>query len=626
MTTPLPFQRQIPDRCAKRAPGPSPHIAILALLAILAFAGCTPAARTGASVAEQAALEEQALALSQTGDHGAARQVYLSLARRAASAERAYYRIMAAREAGRDGFHRRALDELQSVEAPPQWLGLWSLAAAESERPLNGSQAAYIRLAAIDASRFPDLAGELVRARSELLFDMGRAGEALDELTRLGADFSEGGERTAEFAWSLLREHRKQLSTTGVAGIPLGWIELALLAERLAGDPTEASAALAEWRAGFPGHPAASLLDDTVRDEVCRAAPRPARLALLLPGSGSYNTALRSLRDGFMAASYALGSSCTAPEVVFYEVDRSEDAAGRWTLAAAEGADFIVGPLLPESVQSAAQVADGLPTLALNRLRGQAPPAGFEQYALAPEHEARQAAREALVRGLRRALILHPDSAWGRRIQRSFLDEYLAGGGKLVAREPYTLTAVDYSEPIGRLLKIGASNRRARELGQKLGRRLEFEPRRREDADLVFLVARSAKGQLLVPQLRYNYSGDLPVFSIQSIFDADQPDNRDLNGIEIPALPVVTHQHLQMSYGQLSGTMLAAGQFNASLFAMGYDSFKLALALFGGGEALATGIRGLTGTIYRSPGGSLERQLAWTRIIDGKLTVIQATP
>ena len=599
-----------------------PHacIAMLASLAILALTGCAAGGSMGASGEALAAHEQQALELSRTGDHDAARQVYLSMSRGPANTERIRYRILAAREAGLDGQHQRALGELLGIKPPPRWLGLWSLATAASERVLEGARAAYQRLADIDPESFPDIAGDLARTRSELLFALHKPAKALSELTRLGADFSGGDGSAAEFTWALLREYRAQLSTEGVTGAPLGWIELALLADQLAADPTEAGAALNNWRRNFPGHPAASLLENAVKPEICSNLKLPGRLAMLLPGTRPYRAALKSLRDGLLAARYALMSSCAAPEVAFYEVGDSSNAAGQWLRAAAEGADFIVGPLLPESVENAAQVAGGLPTLALNRLRDRAPPAHFGEFALAPEHEARQAARQALERGLRRALVLYPRNAWGQRIYRSFLEEYQAGGGRLIAREQYNLSAVDYSEPIGRLLRISASNRRARELGARLGKNLSFQPRRRQDADLIFLVARAAQGQLLVPQLRYNYSGNLPVFAIQSTFDPDHADNRDLNGVEMPALPVLTQQHVQLSHGQLSGTALSGPDFNVSLFAMGYDSFKLALALYGGGDALKGGIRGLTGTISRTPDGSLERILAWMQIENGKLT------
>ena len=598
---------------------------VLTSLTLAVLSACTPANQRRASSQELAALGEQAASLSQGGDFGAARQVYLSMARRAPAATRQQFQILAAREAGREGRHRRALSELGSIEPRPEWIGLWSLAAAESEQQVNGPRAAFERLAQINPDRFPDLANDLLRTRSRLLFALRRPERALADLTRLGAGFAAADAGNSGFTWSLLRDYRGQLTTDGVEGVPLGWIELALLADELESDPTEAGAALMDWQQRFPQHPATSLLAETITPEVCGATRVPARIAMLLPGPERYARHRQSLRDGFLAARFALQASCPGPEVVFYEVAGSRDAPRQWTRAAAGGAEFIVGPLLPESVEEVAMIAGERPTLALNRLRSSPPPAGFEEFALSPEHETRQAARRALRQGLTRALALYPGSDWGRRIFRGFADEYRAGGGEIIAWEQYSPEAVDHSGPIGRLLKIGASNRRLDGLQQRLGRRLDFQPRRRQDADLVFVAARAAQGQLLVPQLRYNYSGDLPVFAIQDIYDPEHLDNRDLNGVEMPALPLLADQHTQVQSGRLAPERLAESGFNLALFAMGYDSFKLALALHNGPDRLGQGIRGLTGRIYRSPEGRLERELAWTRVVEGKLEIPAAT-
>ena len=624
MITSLPACRRTAKRPGGRAIRICAGLAALASIALVTLAACTSAGRSIASGEELAALGAQARTLSQGGDHGAARQIYQSMGRRAPAGERQQFEILAAREAGRGGRYRRALDELQNIEPLPQWFGLWALAAAESERFLQGPRAAYDRLEGIDPGGYPELAADLLRTRCELLFALQRPAQALGELTLLGAGFGEDDIGTVGLTWSLLRDYRAQLTTHGVEGAALGWIELAQLADELGQDPTETRAALDDWRARFPGHPAIALLAGTITPEVCKSLRLPARIAVLLPGSERYSNALRSLRDGFLAARYALMSACTAPDVVFYQVADVDDAPQVWDRAVAEGAEFIVGPLLPDSVERVAEVAGELPTLALNRLRDRAPPAKFEEFALAPEHEARQAARQALERGLHRALILYPGTDWGQRIYRSFLEEYQAGGGKLVAREQYRLTAVDYSDQISRLLKIGASSRRRQQLQRRLGTSLSFQPRRRQDADLVFVVARAPQGRLLVPHLRYSYSGDLPIFANQNIYVPDHPDNRDLNGVELPALPLLADAHVQVSQGGISADRLSKSDLNIALFAMGYDSFKLALALFDGPGAFARGIRGLTGIIQRSTDGRLERELAWTRVVDGKLETVQA--
>ena len=619
MISSLPAQRRSSRRRTTDRYRRCARYTLLTSITLVVLASCTPADQRRASSQELASLGEQAASLSRGGEFGAARQIYLSMVRRAPPAMRQQYRILAAREAGREGRPRRALNELNSIEPRPEWVGLWSLAVAESERLVDGTEAAFDRLAEIDPDQFPDLADDLIRTRSRFLFALQRPAQALAELTRLGASFAATDAESAGFTWSLLRGYRNQLTTDGVEGVPLGWIELALLTDELEVDPTETRAALKDWQRRFPQHPATALLAETITGEVCEAHRQPSRIAMLLPGSERYASHRKSLRDGFLAARYALMASCPGPDVVFYEVAESRDAPVQWSRSAAEGAEIIVGPLLRESVEEVAGIAGARPTLALNRLRATPAPAGFEEFALSPEHETRQAARRAIRQGLTRALALYPATDWGRRVFGSFAEEFRAGGGEIIAREPYNPEAVDYSEQIGRLLKIGASNRRHDRLQTRLERRLDFEPRRRRDADLVFVVARSAQGQLLVPQLRYNYSGDLPVYAMQNIFDPGHLDNRDLNGVEMPALPLLADRHVQVLSGRLSPDRLAASGFNISLFAMGYDSFKLALALYNGPESLERGIRGLTGRIHRGGDGRLERELAWTRVVDGQL-------
>ena len=89
---------------------------------------------------------------------------------------------------------------------------------------------------------------------------------------------------------------------------------------------------------------------------------------------------------------------------------------------------------------------------------------------------------------------------------------------------------------------------------------------------------------------------------------------------------MLADRHVQVAHGEFSPDWLAASEFNISLFAMGYDSFKLALSLFDGSKGLGKGIVGLTGIVSRAPDGRLQRELAWTRVEEGNLTAAPATP
>ena len=287
----------------------------------------------------------------------------------------------------------------------------------------------------------------------------------------------------------------------------------------------------------------------TITPEVCKSLRLPARIAVLLPGSERYSNALRSLRDGFLAARYALMSACTAPDVVFYQVADVDDAPQVWDRAVAEGAEFIVGPLLPDSVERVAEVAGELPTLALNRLRDRAPPAKFRRIRAARNTRRDRPLARPWSEACTAALILYPAPTGDNGFTAVSWRNTRRAAANSSPAEQYRLTAVDYSDQISRLLKIGASSRRRQQLQRRLGTSLSFQPRRRQDADLVFVVARAPQGRLLVPHLRYSYSGDLPIFANQNIYVPDHPDNRDLNGVELPALPLLADAHVQVSQG-----------------------------------------------------------------------------
>ena len=71
--------------------------------------------------------------------------------------------------------------------------------------------------------------------------------------------------------------------------------------------------------------------------------------------------------------------------------------------------------------------------------------------------------------------------------------------------------------PQGRSVS-SAARERARELGRIIGRRLEFEPRRRQDIDIVFMAAYSADARQLMPQLAFHHGADLPVHATSHVW------------------------------------------------------------------------------------------------------------
>src|SRR5690606_7382825 len=191
-----------------------------------------------------------------------------------------------------------------------------------------------------------------------------------------------------------------------------------------------------------------------------------------------------------------------------------------------EGAAFIVGPLLGPEVGRIVPQTGFVPTLALNYTDVDTSlTADFWQFALSPEDETRAIARRAFADGARTAVALVPfdSSGWGLRLLNSFRTEFEALGGRVLGYETYERAARDFSAPIESLLNLNRSEQRRERLQANLGGvNLSFEPRRREDADMIFLAAPDrASARLLAPALRLYLTGGepLPVYANTDIHE-----------------------------------------------------------------------------------------------------------
>ena len=127
----------------------------------------------------------------------------------------------------------------------------------------------------------------------------------------------------------------------------------------------------------------------------------PLKVGVLLPLSGGQSAAAASVRDGFLAGYY--GERRRRPEVRFY--DTAAGASAAYARAAAEGNDFVVGPLGRDEVDAVfADDTPRVPLLALNR-SSHTPPAGSAAFSLSPEDEGISLAQYLIQRGAKRVLI-----------------------------------------------------------------------------------------------------------------------------------------------------------------------------------------------------------------------------
>jgi len=357
------------------------------------------------------------------------------------------------------------------------------------------------------------------------------------------------------------------------------WLALAAMSRNPRLTLDEHLAAVKKWQRQHPSHPAAKKLPGGLGLLEDLAEHRPTNIALLLPLSGPLEKTGEAIRDGFMAAYYeSVAKGYETPDVNIYDSQLYSDPQIAYVQAQLDGAQWLVGPVNKMQVQSLqSQTSLPMPTLALNygeRSETEMPPENLYQFGLAAEDEAEQIAEQAWTEGHRRALVMVPRGSWGERIFEAFRTRWLELGGEIGETRFYPNVS-DYNPEIKALLNVDDSQARYKTMRGLLRESTEFEPRRREDADWVFMVALPQQGRMIKPALAFNFANDLPVYSTSSVFSGvpnRQKDN-DLNGIHFCDVPWLLessdlHDTVEKSVPNRMGGY-------ARLYAMGVDSFRL---------------------------------------------------
>lgn len=339
------------------------------------------------------------------------------------------------------------------------------------------------------------------------------------------------------------------------------------------------------------------------------AVPRGGGIALLLPLSGTFSATADAVRDGFLSAYFG---DAAHPRLRVYDVgDGADSLRAAYQRALGEGAGFIVGPLRKEDVATLAGFLPPVPVLALNYLdAGVSVPFNFFQLGLAPEDEARAAARQALALGQRRAVALVPDAEWGGRALAAFDESLRAGGGAVVAVQRYRQGVSDQSKAIADLMGVSTAEERHRALTAALGEKSEFEAPRRADIDMVFLGARAEDARLLIPQLRFNRAGDLPVYTTALVYDGRA--SADLAGLRFCDAPWIVGQSEALRAQRAAASGLPGA--GPRLFALGRDAYALAAGLQRAQLRVGEGLDGASGRLAWRGASVISRELDCVQI------------
>lgn len=414
-------------------------------------------------------------------------------------------------------------------------------------------------------------------------------------------------------------------------GIQGGWMELARLIKLYGQSPKTIDEKLAVWRTQFADHPAMNELLDGYFRKLGSQFQQASHIAVLLPEAGRYKKAATAIRQGLMAAWYSHPPE-TRPTLRFYDSSNPENAWPLYIEATERGADFIIGPLQKSAVTQIVHAGElPVPVLALNQVTiDVTPPENFYQYSLSPEDEARQVAERAWLDGKRHPVVLVPAGSWGSRISSAFISRWQSLGGRVTDSQTYDARNNDFGQPIQAMLDVDQSKQRRKRIEQILGERVEFEPRRRQDIDYIFVAARAEKARQIRPQLQFHHAINLPIYTTSHAWQGfiDKNKDRDIEGILFPDIPwlLADEGDQPLSLTRFRRLMNIEKSNSLRLIAMGIDSFQLLGHLARLQSSEKESLDGKTGQLHMDRLKNIHRQLVWAKMKNSEPSVIGYAP
>lgn len=606
-------------------PASLPHLAIL-LLALFVWACAPMVDRAPISDEELELMTDSAEIMLETGDPAAAARIFEDIARGVDESRRPTWIFRAADawvEAGETDRARTVVRSLGDIELSREdryrAAVKLSMADVADNRPREALARLDVREEDIPSAVVP----EFLRVRAEARFQMDDIVMGISDYQRL-ADYSSGAERleVLQTLWDRLMGLPALPERETATGRPLvaGWLNLARAGQESWQRPDQFEDAVARWANLHRGHPAAELVDHLLSAHRERFR-YPDQVALLLPISGRFGVPAEAVRDGFLAAHFSQPDD-RRPKVRVY--DTAGDAGqieAIYQQAMDEGAGVIVGPLTRPELARLAQIERPVPILGLNYLldEEQGGP-GLFQFGLHPESEARQVAERVTREGHRNSIAIVPESDWGYRMLDAYRESLEELGGELLDYETYHSGQRDFSGQLTRLLGLNRSQDRQRALASAIGDSLEFEPRRRQDIDAIFLASQDGQASLIRPQLRFHHAIGVPIFASSHVYRPGQAADSDLDGIRFADMPwsIAREGEARQTRQRVANLWPELFEQHGRLFALGFDAYRLVPVLTNFEHPLQPPLAAMTGVLSLDADNRIQRRLGWARFARGE--------
>jgi uncharacterized protein len=419
----------------------------------------------------------------------------------------------------------------------------------------------------------------------------------------------------------LLPETVSQNPQNQTGGLP-EWLAIAKILSSRNQNPAKFNASLASWRAANPQHPANIYLTN-VENKPDDTGSMPKSIAVLLPESGPYADAGKAVKAGFLAA-HSRDNNSSKPELHFYDTEKAKPAE-LYQKAVNEGAKLVIGPLNKESIQSLANSAIlNIPVLALNHvpdLNKQ----NLYQFALSPMDDVAEITQKAESDGHKKALLLAPENDQSKRVVNYFASSWQSQGGSILEKKTYDPKTADYSTTIKKLLNLDESDERFRKILSYFPA-AKSVPRKRQDADVIFLSAYSKEGRVINSQLQLQQAGNLAVYAMPTIYSGivDSVSDNPLNGITFCDMPWLFNAAYggELSMMSLRNIWSQFPNTYIRLLAMGIDAYHLGAKLPTLGT---TQYSGATGNLSLTSGNRIKRSLVCAKFVLGQPELIGFT-
>lgn len=368
------------------------------------------------------------------------------------------------------------------------------------------------------------------------------------------------------------------------------WLDLAHIYKKNLSSPTELEKQLVIWQNQY--QTLVPYLPPFTKEQNIQSQ----KVALLLPVSGKYKQAGNAIKDGFMEALFKHKGKVKY-NVKIYDTSTSDDMSQLYQQAIDDGTSLVIGPLIKENIENLLDHTPlKTPTILLNysyKINND----DVYTFSINPSQEATQIAYFAHQRGYKRAFVIWFDNQWGQNSKKAFVKAWGNLNNTTVGEIAISENTKISSEIIDNF-HITNSHYRNKYISSIFPKN-QFFPKPRDDVDFIALMTNDKIALQLIPLLKFNYLGNIPIIATSLIYNSDKTTvDRDLHGITFCDMPVM----LSKSIGKSTN--------NDRLEGIGYDSFLIISHLNILKNFPSFGLPGKSGHLYIDQ-NEITRALNW---------------